>query len=233
MSTKSKAVVLLSGGLDSSTVLGIAISDRHQCFPLAVDYRQRHRKELDSAMTVAAYYRGRHGRDACETLRIVDLRFPTYDGSGGQPSALLGTAEVPVAGGDGIPVTYVPGRNAVFIALAVSYAETVGARYVYLGVNAVDYSGYPDCRPAFIRNLETALNLGTKCGIEGNGVAICTPIIHKNKVEIIRTALELGVPLHHTWSCYKGEAKPCGVCDSCVIRAKAFAEAGERDPALK
>jgi 7-cyano-7-deazaguanine synthase len=216
-----QAVVLLSGGLDSATVLAIARDQGYLCHALSMAYGQRHAAELAAASRVA------------QTLQAVEHKVVSIglDSIGG--SALTDAAiQVPVEMGEGIPVTYVPARNTVFLALALGWAEVLEAHDIFIGVNAVDYSGYPDCRPQFIEAFEKLSNLATKAGVEGKSFHIHTPLIELTKAEIIRRGSVLGVDYSLTVSCYQaneaGEA--CGVCDSCRLRAKGFAEAGLPDP---
>src|SRR5437763_11888095 len=217
-------LVLLSGGLDSSVCMAVAERDSGEA-PLAVsfDYGQRHRVELERAAAVAAHYGTEH-------LTVpIDLT-----GWGG--SALTDASiDVPDAGaGDptAIPVTYVPARNLIFLSLAMGIAEARDAGAVFIGVNALDYSGYPDCRPEFIRSFAATAALALKRGVEGNPVDVRMPLVDRTKAQIVRLGIDLGAPLHLTWSCYRGGERPCGTCDSCVLRAKGFAEAGVIDPAL-
>jgi 7-cyano-7-deazaguanine synthase len=216
-----KAVVLLSGGLDSTTVLAIARSEGYECHTLAFDYGQRHRIELDRARVVSS----RLGAVRHVTVRLDLSAF------GG--SALTDDIDVPKDGvGEGIPVTYVPARNTVFLSVALGWAEVLGARDIFIGVNALDYSGYPDCRPEFIEAFEQMANLATKAGVEGKRFRVRTPLIEMTKAQIIRTGQELGVDYGLTSSCYDPsiDGRPCGACDSCRLRAKGFAEAGLVDP---
>jgi len=216
-----KAVVLLSGGLDSATALAIARSEGYECFTLAFDYGQRHRVELDRARAQSA----RLG-----ALRHITLKLDLTAIGG---SALTADIDVPKDGVDeGIPITYVPARNTVFLSVALGWAEVLGAQDIFIGVNALDYSGYPDCRPEFIRAFESMANLATKAGVEGTGLRIRTPLIDLTKAQIIRTGIELGVDYGLTSSCYDPmtDGTPCGACDSCRLRAKGFAEAGVADP---
>lgn len=215
------AVVLLSGGLDSATVLAIARSEGYSCYTLAFDYGQRHRVELDRARAVSAAY---------GAVRHITLKLD-LTGIGG--SALTADISVPKDGvSDGIPVTYVPARNTVFLSVALGWAEVLGAQDIFIGVNALDYSGYPDCRPEFVAAFESMANLATKAGVEGARMRIRTPLIDMTKAQIIRTGIELGVDYGLTSSCYdpSPEGRPCGACDSCRLRAKGFAEAGVADP---
>lgn len=221
MSATRKAVVLLSGGLDSATVLAIARSEGYECHALSVAYGQRHVAELRAAERVAA----RLGA-AGHTHIHVNL-----DAIGG--SALTDhRIAVPEAPTSGIPVTYVPARNTLFLSLALGHAEVVGARDLFIGVNAVDYSGYPDCRPEFVAAFEALANVATKAGVEGAGFRIHTPLIDWQKAEIIRCGSALGVDFGETVSCYQadGEGNACGRCDSCRIRREGFAAAGLPDP---
>jgi 7-cyano-7-deazaguanine synthase len=219
------AVVLLSGGLDSATTAAIACAEGFQLYALSVDYGQRHRFELYTANRVA------------ESLGVVRhvVANVNLDQFGG--SALTADIDVPLDRPDdeisrGIPITYVPARNTVFLSLALGYAEVVGAADLFLGVNAVDYSGYPDCRPEFIEAFEKLANLATKAGVEGTQFRIHPPLIHMTKAEIIRRGVELGVDFSLTHSCYGPDANgtACGRCDACQLRLKGFAAAGLVDP---
>ena len=217
-----KAVVLLSGGLDSATVLAQAREQGYACYALSLHYGQRHSAELDAARCVAA---------ALGVVRheIVQLDLARFGGS----ALTDATLDVPVTGPqNGIPVTYVPARNTVMLALALSWAEALGARDLFYGANAVDYSGYPDCRPEFVAAFERLANLATKAGVEGQPMRVHAPIIHLSKAQIIREGLRLGVDYALTVSCYQADAlgRACGRCDSCRIRAAGFAEAGVADP---
>jgi 7-cyano-7-deazaguanine synthase len=220
-----KAVCLLSGGLDSATAAACAIREGFDCYALSFDYGQRHRAELTAAARVAQSLGVREHKTAKIDLRIF----------GG--SALTDEIAVPkhdraeqLAGG--IPVTYVPARNTIFLAFALAWAEVLGASDIFLGVNAIDYSGYPDCRPAYIRAFEAMANLATKAAVEGARYRIHTPLIELTKAGIIRLGAELGVDYSLTHSCYDPDAggRPCGHCDSCLLRRKGFAEAGFDDP---
>ena len=217
------ALVVLSGGLDSTVCMGVAVADgAGALLAVTYDYGQRHRTELDRAAAVAAHYGAEH------LVVPVDMR-----GWGG--SALTDPSiDVPAAGPapGGIPVTYVPARNLVFLSLAAGIAEARGAGAVYLGVNALDYSGYPDCRPEFVDAFRTTVNLALRRGVEGNPLAVRTPLVDLGKADIVRLGVSLGAPLHLTWSCYRSGPEPCGDCDACSLRAKGFAEAGVPDPAL-
>jgi len=220
-----RAVVLLSGGLDSATALAVAQRDGFECFALSFDYGQRHRFELEAARKVA-----QAAKVAKHVVVPIDLR-----AIGG--SALTADIDVPKDRADeemnsGIPITYVPARNTVFLAIALGWAEVLGASDLYVGVNAVDYSGYPDCRPEFITAFEQLANLATKAGVEGTRYRVHAPLISMTKAEIIRTGLNLGVDYSLTHSCYDplADGTPCGRCDSCVLRQKGFAMAGTSDP---
>lgn len=218
---QKKAVILLSGGLDSATVLAIARHEGYACHALSLDYGQRHATELNAARRVAA------ALGAVEH-KILPLSLDAIGGSALTDAAI----EVPEYGGAGIPVTYVPARNTVFLALALGWAEVLGARDLFVGVNAVDYSGYPDCRPAFISAFERLANLATKAGVEGEHFHVHAPLIALSKADIIRTGIGLGVDFGLTISCYQADAdgRACGHCDSCRFRAHGFAEAGMSDP---
>jgi 7-cyano-7-deazaguanine synthase len=223
---RPRAVVLLSGGLDSTTACAVARTEGFECHALSFDYGQRHDRELEAARRVAAAL----GVKEHLVLRL-DLR-----AIGG--SAL--TADIPVpkgrsleAGGGGIPVTYVPARNTIFLSHALAWAEVLESQDIFVGVNALDYSGYPDCRPEYIEAFERMANLATKAGVEGRSrLRIHAPLIHLSKAEIIRRGIELGVDFALTWSCYEPQpdGRACGLCDSCLLRHKGFAEAGLRDP---
>ncbi len=215
------AVVLVSGGLDSATVLAIARERGHRCHALSFDYGQRHRVELDAARRVAT---------ALGAIEHRVLALPIGD-FGGSALTDSGSA-VPEQPGDGIPVTYVPARNTIFLACALGYAEVLEALDIYIGVNAVDYSGYPDCRPEFIAAFERVANLATKAGVEGAGMRIHAPLIELTKAEIIRRGAALGVDYSMTISCYQPhtDGLACGRCDSCRLRRAGFKEAGTADP---
>lgn len=216
-----KAVILLSGGLDSATVLAIARDQGYVCHALSFDYGQRHGAELNAAKRIA------------HEARVVEHKLVRIglDSIGG--SALTDTRiAVPDQPQPGIPVTYVPARNTVFLAFALGWAEVLGANDIFIGVNAVDFSGYPDCRPEFIRAFEQLARLATKAGVEGQEFRIHIPLIHLSKAEIIRTGVALGVDYAHTVSCYAADdyGRACGVCDSCRLRAAGFEAAGLPDP---
>jgi 7-cyano-7-deazaguanine synthase len=216
-----KAVVLVSGGLDSATVMAIARDQGFECYALAFDYGQRHRAELDAARRVAKDM-------AAAEFKIIKLDLSSIGGS-----ALTDmNIDVPDAGGGGIPVTYVPARNTVFLSIALGWAEVLNADDIFIGVNAVDYSGYPDCRPDFISAFERLANLATKAGVEGHSMKIHTPLIALSKAEIVDLGTGLGVDYGLTVSCYQasGDGKACGRCDSCQLRRQGFSEAGLADP---
>jgi 7-cyano-7-deazaguanine synthase len=217
-----QAVVLLSGGLDSMVCAGIARERGFAVVALTVDYNQRHRVELEAAKAIAGALAERH------ILLPLDLR--TFGGS-----ALTSDIAVPKEGvGDGIPVTYVPARNTIFLSLALGLAEASGARDIFIGVNALDYSGYPDCRPEFIAEFERLANLATKAGVEGDRFALHAPLQHMSKAEIAREAERLGLDAAMSHSCYDPlpDGRHCGACDACRLRAKGFAEAGISDPTV-
>jgi 7-cyano-7-deazaguanine synthase len=220
-----RVVVLLSGGIDSSTTLAIALAEGYEVYTLSFDYGQRHKVETEAAHRVADSLGAKEHRIARIDLRVF----------GG--SALTDNLDVPKKRSQleiarGIPITYVPARNTIFLSYALAWAEVIQAGDIFLGVNSIDYSGYPDCRPEFIEAFETLANLGTKAGVEGRRFHIHTPLIKFSKAEIIRKADELGVDLSLTHSCYdpSPEGLACGECDSCLLRLKGFREAGMKDP---
>jgi len=221
-----RAVVLLSGGIDSTTTLAIARSSGCEVYAMSIDYGQRHRRELEQARRIAEYFRVKEHR-----IIEVDLR-----GIGG--SALTSGVSVPKGRplkeiSEGIPVTYVPARNTIFLSLALAWAEVIGSDTIFLGVNVLDYSGYPDCRPEYIRAFENMARLATRAGVEeGRKITIETPLIYMTKAEIIKKGAELGVDFSMTHSCYDPSVKgiACGRCDSCLLRKKGFSEAGMKDP---
>ena len=216
-----KSVVLVSGGLDSSTVLALALQQGYRCYTLSFDYGQRHRSELEAAKRVSELMK-------VEEHKIVRLDLGTIGGS-----ALTDTTiDVPEHETAGIPVTYVPARNTVFLSIALGWAEVLEADTIFLGVNAVDYSGYPDCRPEYISSFETMANLATRAGVEGNKLSIQAPLIDMTKGEIISAGASLGVDYSQTVSCYQAsiEGLACGKCDSCRLRIEGFNQAGISDP---
>jgi 7-cyano-7-deazaguanine synthase len=219
------AVVLLSGGIDSTTTLAMAIADGYETYAISFDYGQRHNLELEAARRIARSL-------GAKEHRVVKIDNQLFGGS-----ALTADVDVPKKRsekeiGAGIPVTYVPARNTIFLAHALGWAEVIGAAHIFLGVNAIDYSGYPDCRPEFIALFETLANIGTKAGIEGRRFQIHAPLIKFSKADIIRKARELDVDLSLTHSCYDPtpDGLACGFCDSCHLRLKGFREAGLADP---
>jgi len=216
-----KAVILVSGGLDSTTVLSMALNQGYECYTLSFDYGQRHRSELEAAQRVSESV-------AVAEHKVVVLDLGTIGGS-----ALTDTAiDVPEYETAGIPVTYVPARNTVFLSIALGWAEVLGANDIFLGVNAVDYSGYPDCRPEYISAFEAMANLATKAGVEGQRLNIHAPLIALTKAEIVQAGVALGVDYSQTVSCYQAslDGLACGKCDSCRLRAQGFLEAGLKDP---
>jgi 7-cyano-7-deazaguanine synthase len=217
----SRAVILLSGGLDSATVLAMAREAGHECHALSVSYGQRHQAELAAAARVASAQGAREHR-----IMHVDL------GRIGGSALTDPSIDVPVSGGEGIPVTYVPARNTIMLSLAMAWAEVLDAREIHVGVNAVDYSGYPDCRPEFIAAFQALSDVATKAGVEGRGARILAPLIHLSKAGIIRMGTRLGVDYSLTVSCYQADDRglACGACDSCRLRREGFAAAGVADP---
>jgi len=216
-----KAVVLVSGGLDSSTVLALALQQGYRCYTLSFDYGQRHRSELEAAKRVSELMK-------VEEHKIVRLDLGTIGGS-----ALTDTTiDVPEQETAGIPVTYVPARNTVFLSIALGWAEVLEADTIFLGVNAVDYSGYPDCRPEYISSFEAMANLATRAGVEGNKLSIQAPLMDMTKAEIISAGTSLGVDYSQTVSCYQAsiDGLACGKCDSCRLRIEGFNQAGISDP---
>lgn len=223
--SRPPAVCLVSGGLDSATAAAIARSRGFEIYALSFDYGQRHRRELDAARAVA------ESLDAAQHLVLsFDLRL--WGGS-----ALTSGIDVPAGRSTedmarDIPVTYVPARNIIFLSFALAWAETLEARHIFIGVNQLDYSGYPDCREDFLRAFEHMAALGTKAGVDGRPVKIEAPLVHMSKADIIREGTRLGVDFGLTWSCYLGGERPCQQCDSCILRARGFQEAGLPDPLL-
>lgn len=223
MAEKKKAVVLLSGGLDSATVMAMALKDGYDVYAVSFSYGQRHSVELDCAAQQA---------DEAKQHKIVDIDLSSFGGS-----ALTADIDVPKHDDveeltDEIPVTYVPARNTVFLSYALAWAEVLEANDIFIGVNALDYSGYPDCRPEFISAYETMANLATVAGVQGNKLTIHTPLIDLTKAEIIQRGFELGVDYAKTTSCYDPapDGRACGHCDSCLLRLKGFSEVGQSDP---
>jgi 7-cyano-7-deazaguanine synthase len=222
--TKKKAVCLLSGGLDSSVMAFLARQQGYEIYGLSFRYGQRHVKELNCAKKIAK-------RVGAKTHLVFDVNLSRFGGS-----SLLASTKSSIRNhsvqniGRTIPSTYVPARNTVFLSLALAYAETVHADAIFIGANAVDYSGYPDCRPEYIRVFQQLASLATRKGVEGKTIRIKAPLLNLSKADIIRTGLNLEVPFTDTWSCYRGGRKACGSCDSCLIRLKGFKEAGRMDP---
>ena len=216
----NKAVVLLSGGLDSATAGAIAKEHGHEIIGLSFNYGQRHNRELKAAGLIAS-------RLGCIDHHTISVDLSLWGGS----SLTDTTINLPMtqSGEDTIPNTYVPGRNTVFISIALSLAEAIGAQSVVLGINAVDYSGYPDCRPDYLGAFQILADLASKAGREGRGTRLWAPLVEWSKTKIVKEALRLGVPIEETWSCYSGGEHPCGVCDSCRIRDAALIEAGRPD----
>lgn len=218
----AKAIVLFSGGLDSTTVLYQACADGFETHALSFDYGQRHQRELSAAKAITQKLGVSH--------RVIAFDLRQWGGS-----ALTDDIDVPVGRSreemsTDIPVTYVPARNTIFFSFALSYAEAIGADRVYAGMNALDYSGYPDCRPDYIDAVQSVFDLGTKRGREGRPITIHTPLLHLQKTEIVQLGDRLGVPWQLTWSCYAGGEAACGECDSCLLRLAAFARLGRQDP---
>lgn len=218
-----KAIILFSGGLDSTTCLAIAQSRGFDCYALSFSYGQKHSSELEAAKNIA-------NNSAVKLHKIIDLDLGSFGGS----ALTDDNIEVPENDSEGIPITYVPARNTVFFSVALAWAEVLEADVIFAGVNAVDYSGYPDCRPEYIEAFQKMADLATKAGVEGKGVKIETPLIHLTKVEIIQKGDELGVDYSQTVSCYQADQNgaACGKCDSCKIRKKAFKRAKVQDPTV-
>ncbi|HEY0335594.1 MAG TPA: 7-cyano-7-deazaguanine synthase QueC [Stenotrophomonas sp.] len=220
--TNKKAVVLLSGGMDSAAVVAMAQEQGYLVHALSVRYGQRHTSELDAAVRVTQAL-------GVAAHKVVDVDLRSIGGS-----ALTDDIDVPQAGGDGIPVTYVPARNTIMLSLALGWAEVLGANDIFCGVNAVDYSGYPDCRPEFIQAFERLANLATKAGVEGKGLRVHAPLQFMSKAQIVQEGVRLGVDFGLTVSCYNadGQGRACGHCDACRLRAAGFADAGVADPTV-
>ena len=219
-----KAVILLSGGLDSSTVLYQAKADGCECYAISFDYKQRHRRELESARAIAL-------SAGVKAHQIVNFDLTLWGGSALTDNEIELPSDRNLAEmSQNIPITYVPARNTIFLSFALAYAETLEADRIYIGVNALDYSGYPDCRLDYIQAMQEVFRLGTKQGREGEAINIVTPLIELKKTEIIQLGNQLGVPWEQTWSCYAGGENACGVCDSCRLRLVAFEELGLKDP---
>ena len=224
MTTQTPAVVLVSGGLDSFVSAALAREAGHPLLALSIDYNQRHHVELAAAARVAAAL-------GAERHVVLPIDLSAFGGSALTDAGIA----VPKDGvGEGIPVTYVPARNTIFLSLALGWAEAAGARDLYVGVNALDYSGYPDCRPEFIAGFETLAELATKAGVEGRPFRVRAPLQHMTKADIVRAGARLGLDMGLSWSCYDPAPgdRHCGACDSCRLRHKGFAEAGVADPTL-
>lgn len=219
--TKKRAVVMLSGGLDSVTALAIAKSQGYDCHTISFDYGQRHRAELEAAATLSKVH-------SAVSHKVIEIDLQAIGGSALTDNDI----DVPKHYQEGIPVTYVPARNTVFLSIALGWAEVLEAEAIFLGVNAVDYSGYPDCRPEYIQAFEAMANLATKRGVEGETLHIHAPLMNMSKAEIIREGIRLGIDYSQTISCYQADAsgRACGQCDSCRFRKQGFAEAGVDDP---
>ena len=218
------AVVLVSGGMDSATALAMTIKEGHRVIALTFDYGQRHRRELDAAASIAKHFR-------VADHRIVGIDLSAIGGSALTDERIRVPEQRRIEEiGRGIPITYVPARNTIFLSYAIGLAEATAAKSIVIAANQVDYSGYPDCRPEFYKAFQEVARLGTKRGVEGDVIEIRTPLIRMSKADIVRRGDELGVPWELTWSCYLGGLKACGVCDSCQLRLKGFREAGVQDP---
>lgn len=222
MGVAKRAVVLLSGGLDSTTVLAMALAEGYECSTMSFDYGQRHRAELAAARRISTTY-------GVIDHRVVNIDLAAFGGSALTDDAIA----IPESEEGGIPVTYVPARNTIFLSLALAWSEVFGAEAIFIGVNAVDYSGYPDCRPEYVAAFEKMANLATKAGVEGRGVKIKTPLLAMSKSDIIRAGVGLGVDYSQTVSCYQADelGKACGRCDSCRLRLQGFAGVGLKDSA--
>ncbi len=219
-----KAVILLSGGLDSSTVLYQAKADKFECYAISFDYQQRHRRELESALQISREV-------GVIAHQVVKFDLTLWGGSALTDNSLELPHDRDLADmSQDIPITYVPARNTIFLSFALAYAEALNASRIYLGVNALDYSGYPDCRGDYLDAMQEVFRLGTKQGREGKPIEIIAPLLHLKKTEIIELGNKLGVPWQKTWSCYAGGEEACGVCDSCRLRLAAFQELGLNDP---
>jgi 7-cyano-7-deazaguanine synthase len=220
-----RAIVLLSGGIDSTTTLAIAIAEGYEAYALSFDYGQRHQIEMDAARRVANSLGAKEHR-----ITSIDLR--AFGGSALTDNVVVPKQRSETEIANGIPVTYVPARNTIFLAYGLAWAEVISANDIFIGVNAIDYSGYPDCRPEFIEAFENLANVGTKAAVEGRRFQIHTPLIKLSKADIIRKGFDLGVDFSFTHSCYDptAEGLACGECDSCLLRLKGFREAGITDP---
>jgi len=218
-----KAVVLLSGGLDSTVTLACSVNDGNETVALSIRYGQRHTKELDSAKAVAKHYKVKH--------MIIDVDLSAFRSSLTDRSKDIAKDRKNI--GSDIPDTYVPARNMIMLSVAAGLCESIDADRIYIGANAVDYSGYPDCRKEFFDSFAKMIKKGTKAGAEGKAIKIVTPILEMSKSDIVRLGKKLKAPMHLTWSCYGGNERPCGHCDSCILRKKGFADAGYKDEAFE
>ncbi len=220
-----KAVVLLSGGIDSATALFMAKKRGFQCHCLIFDYGQRHIREIDSAKRIARLAK-------CE-YKVLKIALPWKGSALTDRKKILPKARRPEEMKKGIPSSYVPSRNTIFLSFASSFAEVIGAYKIFIGANSIDFSGYPDCRASYLRTFECAVREGTKAGQEGRRISIEAPLLFKTKSQIIKVGQELKVPYGHTWSCYEGRERPCGSCDPCILRKKGFYGAYLKDPLIK
>ena len=220
-----RAVILLSGGIDSTTTLAVAIADGHEAYALSFEYGQRHQIEMEAARRVANSLGAKEHR-----IAKIDLRL--FGGSALTDAVAVPKHRSEIEIGEEVPVTYVPARNTIFLSYALAWAEVIPADHIFIGVNAIDYSGYPDCRPEFIKAFEKVADVGTKAGVEGRRFQIHTPLIELSKAEIVRKGIELGIDFSLTHSCYDPtpEGLACGECDSCLLRLKGFRETGMKDP---
>ena len=219
-----RAVVLLSGGLDSAVAATIAKCERYDIYALTFDYGQRHKKEIEAAKSIAESLRAKEHK-------IIPVPLGEFGGSAlTDPRMAVPKGRTMAEIGSGIPTTYVPARNTVFISLGLAYAESIGANAVFIGAHALDYSGYPDCRPEYFDAWNELTKLATKIGVDGKPIRIHAPLVGWTKTKIVETGLDLQAPMGRSWSCYEGGEKACGVCDSCQLRLRAFAEAGAKDP---
>lgn len=218
---KKKAVVLLSGGIDSATALFMARDRGYACYPLVFDYGQRHKKEIESAKKIS-------GLAGC-AARVLKIELPWKGSSILDKDKRLPRNRALKDIKKGIPSSYVPARNTIFLSFALSYAEAIGADKIFIGANSVDFSGYPDCRGPFLEAFGNVIREGTKAARENRRISLEAPLLFKTKAQIIKEGMRRNVPYEHTWSCYEGKGRPCGVCDSCVIRREGFRKAGIKD----
>lgn len=226
MAKGRRAVVLLSGGLDSAVAATIAKCERYDLYALTFDYGQRHQRELEAARRVARSLR-------VKEHKVLKIPLDAFGGSAlTDPKVAVPKNRSKQEIGQGIPVTYVPARNTIFLSLGLAYAETVGADAIFIGAHSLDYSGYPDCRPEYFEKFGELAKLATKQGVDGDAPRVHAPLVSWDKAKIVQTGVDLKAPLKDTWSCYENGARPCGACDSCQLRAQAFARLGMKDPAL-